>query len=94
MAKPKIISTVNTGTDKNFEIKKSNNQDEPLVHIDQSKTLSTRTIIPCKRPVANKDVKRAIDRVKQAKKEEKNLSKKKSESKVEKKEESKETKEE
>jgi hypothetical protein len=64
----KVINTADTmkesltaGEDKHFEIKKN---DEPLKVIDQSKTVSTRTMIPNKRPVEKKDINKMVNRLK------------------------------
>jgi len=62
-----IITTVDTqdikqkmtGKDKNYELK-----DFPLKDIDQSKVISTHNIIPNKRPIEKKDIKRVIDNIK------------------------------
>lgn len=56
-----IPETLTTGKDKHYEI---NNNDEPLKVIDQSKTCSTRTIIPSKRQVSKKDIKKFVTKMK------------------------------
>jgi len=69
-----IINTVNmkesltVGEDKNFEmVKKKKRDDEkdfPLKEVDQSQVCSTHTIVPNKREVQPKDVKKFITRMK------------------------------
>ena len=61
----KIISTVNTGKDENFEILSKNiKKSDGLINTDPMKTCMTRTIVPNKRPVEKEDVKKFVNRVK------------------------------
>lgn len=61
-----IKETLTAGKDKNLEVKVD--QDHPMVTIDQSKVCSTRNIVPNKRPLAKKDIKRFLVKVKGEKK--------------------------
>jgi len=61
--------TVLTGKDRNLEIRKTD-LDFPLTDTDQSKICSTHNIVPNKRLLEKKDIKRFIRRLKGNKKEE------------------------
>ena len=60
-----IISTINAGNDKNFEFKTKKKGDSfSVIQKDPNKIVMTRTIIPNKREVEQKDIDRFINRTK------------------------------
>lgn len=61
-----IISTVSTGKDPAMEIDKNKNDDNRLIDTDPMKTCMTRTIVPNKRPIEMRDIKKFVRRVKKA----------------------------
>lgn len=60
-----IVNTLSTGKDSNYEIKNTNpNDDGKIVDLDPSKVCMTRTIVPNKRPIDMRDVKKFVAKVK------------------------------
>lgn len=79
----KMQESLTAGKDKNYEIKKKDD-DFPMQEIDQSKTISTHNLIPNKRPVNIKDIKTFLKKRKNIEEAEKEEKPKKKENKLDK----------
>lgn len=63
-----IISTINAGNDENFELlskkTKKNKKSFPVIQEDPNKIVMTRTIIPNRREVEQRDIDNFVNRIK------------------------------